>query len=231
MDTKKRILVVDDEEDLCEIMKFNLEQAGYEVEVAYSAEDALVLDIAEYDLLILDIMMGEISGHALATILKKRKNTQNIPIIFCSAKTTENDTVKGLELGADDYITKPYSMREVIARVQAVLRRFEKSNQSLPPTSHNVQYQDLILNLDLKNITIKGETHDLTKKEFELLKLLIQNLDTIYSRSELLDRVWPNDVFVNDRTVDVHIARLRKKIAPYSQNIVSRSGYGYCFKR
>ncbi len=161
---QKRILVVDDEEDLCEIMKFNLDQAGYEVETSYSAEDALTLDLASFDLLILDVMMGDMSGHTLATILKKGKNTKHIPIIFCSAKDTENDTVKGLELGADDYIAKPFSMREVLARVQAVLRRFEASSASAP--AQKLQYEDMELDLGLKLITIKGEPKDLTKTEF-----------------------------------------------------------------
>ncbi len=226
---QKRILVVDDEEDLCEIIKFNLDQAGYQVDTAYSSEEALSLELETYDLLILDIMMGEMSGYTLASILKKREQTKNIPIIFCTAKCEENDTVKGLELGADDFISKPFSMREVVARVQAVLRRMEHSHAT--SQSEYLEYEDLKLDIRYKIASVKGEVINLTKTEYELLKLFLENPNDVYSRSELLNRVWANDVLVNDRTVDVHIARLRKKIAPYSQHIASRSGYGYYFKR
>ena len=224
----KKILVVDDEEDLCEILKFNLEQAGFSVDTALSAEEALTMNVGDYDLLLLDVMMGEISGFKMADIIKKSKNTSNIPIIFITAKDTEEDTLKGLDIGADDYVSKPFSVKEVVARVKAVLRRVANSN-SVSQVSL-ITFENLKMDLPRKKVTIGQNNIDLTKTEFEILLLLLQNPDIVYSREELLSLIWANDVFVNDRTVDVHITRLRKKIVPYGKNIVSRPGYGYCFQ-
>ena len=223
-----RILVVDDEEDLCEILKFNLENEGYQVDTANSAEEALKMDIGSYDLLLLDVMMGEISGFKMANMLKKDKKTAHVPIIFITAKDTENDTVTGFNLGADDYISKPFSLREVVARVKAVLRR--TAAQQEEETPEQITYKTLVVDTGKKKVSIDGQEVALTKKEFEILLLLIQNKGRVFSREEILSRIWSDEVYVLDRTIDVNITRLRKKIGDYGKCIVTRLGYGYCFE-
>ena len=224
----KRILVVDDEQDLCEILKFNLETEGYEVETANSAEEALEMDIASFDLLLLDIMMGGMSGFQLAKQLKGNPMTANVPIIFLTARDTENDTVTGFNIGADDYISKPFSIREVMVRVRAVLRRTAEQ-ASDADESKIINYQGLQLNLDKKTVSIDGEAIPFTKTEFELLRLFLEERGKVFSRQELIDRVWPKDVMVLDRTVDVNITRMRKKIGKFAKCIVTRLGFGYYF--
>ncbi|MDY4243786.1 MAG: response regulator transcription factor, partial [Prevotella sp.] len=209
MKQNQRILVVDDEQDLLEILKFNLETEGYEVQTATSAEEAQTLDIASFDLLLLDVMMGGMSGFALARLLKANPKTASVPIIFLTARDTENDTVTGFNLGADDYISKPFSLREVMVRVRAVLRRTAIDNGE--EQQHLITYQGIVMNLDKKTVTIDGEEIAFTKTEFELLHLLLDERGRVFSRQELIDRVWPKDVLVLDRTVDVNITRLRKK--------------------
>lgn len=227
VENRHRILVVDDEQDLCEILKFNLETEGYTVDTAYSAEEALNLDITSYDLLLLDVMMGEISGFAMARKLKQDSDTKNIPIIFLTARDTENDTVTGFNLGADDYISKPFSIREVLVRIRAVLRR---SGEQSSEEEHNlIKYQGLIINLDNKTLSIDGHDVPVTKTEFEIMHTLLDEKGRVFSRQELIDRIWPDDVLVLDRTVDVNITRLRKKVGPYSKCIVTRLGFGYYF--
>ncbi|MEG1562474.1 MAG: response regulator transcription factor [Bacteroides sp.] len=223
-----RILVVDDEEDLCEILKFNLENEGYTVDTAHSAEEALKLDLSHYQLLLLDVMMGEISGFKMASRLKKEKKTAAVPIIFITAKDTENDTVTGFNLGADDYISKPFSLREVIARVKAVLRRTTAAESDQAP--QQISYQTLVIDLTKKKASIGSDEIALTKKEFEILLLLLQNQGRVFSREDILSRIWSDEVYVLDRTVDVNITRLRKKIGAYGKRIVTRLGYGYCFE-
>ena len=223
-----RILVVDDEEDLCEILKFNLENEGYEVDTANSAEEALKMNISSYHLLLLDVMMGEISGFKMANLLKKDKKTAQVPLIFITAKDTENDTVTGFNLGADDYISKPFSLREVIARVKAVLRRTATSDTEKAP--EQLCYQSLVIDITKKKVSIDGEEVPLTKKEFEILFLLLQNKGRVFSREDILSRIWSDEVYVLDRTIDVNITRLRKKIGTYGKRIVTRLGYGYCFE-
>ena len=223
-----RILVVDDEEDLCEILKFNLENEGYEVDTANSAEEALKMNISSYHLLLLDVMMGEISGFKMANLLKKDKKTAQVPIIIITAKDTENDTVTGFNLGADDYISKPFSLREVIARVKAVLRRTATSDTEKAP--EQLCYQSLVIDITKKKVSIDGEEVPLTKKEFEILFLLLQNKGRVFSREDILSRIWSDEVYVLDRTIDVNITRLRKKIGTYGKRIVTRLGYGYCFE-
>ena len=223
-----RILVVDDEKDLCEILKFNLENEGYEVDTANSAEEALKMNISSYHLLLLDVMMGEISGFKMANLLKKDKKTAQVPIIFITAKDTENDTVTGFNLGADDYISKPFSLREVIARVKAVLRRTATSDTEKAP--EQLCYQSLVIDITKKKVSIDGEEVPLTKKEFEILFLLLQNKGRVFSREDILSRIWSDEVYVLDRTIDVNITRLRKKIGTYGKRIVTRLGYGYCFE-
>lgn len=222
-----RILVVDDEEDLCEILKFNLENEGYEVDTANSAEEALKLNICSYNLLLLDVMMGEISGFKMANMLKKDKKTAMIPIIFITAKDTENDTVTGFNLGADDYISKPFSLREVIARVKAVIRRTTLKEKG--EDSEIISFEALVIDATKKQASIDDNEIALTKKEFEILYLLLQNRGRVFSREDILSKIWSDEVYVLDRTIDVNITRLRKKIGKYGKCIVTRLGYGYCF--
>ena len=226
MEQKHKILVVDDEQDLLEILKFNLETEGHEVATATSAEEALHLNLGDFNLLLLDVMMGGMSGFAMARKLKDNPSTAAIPIIFLTARDTENDTLTGFSLGADDYISKPFSIREVLVRVRAVLRRTaDPSTQQ----SNTLRYQGIEMNLDKKTVSIEGEDIPFTKTEFELLHLLLDERGRVLSRQELIDRVWPKDVLVLDRTVDVNITRLRKKIGPYAKCIVTRLGFGYYF--
>ena len=222
-----RILVVDDEEDLCEILKFNLETEDYKVVTANSAEEALTLDVGSFDLLLLDVMMGGMSGFAMARKLKADDSTASIPIIFLTARDTENDTLTGFNLGADDYISKPFSIREVLVRIRAVLRRSAEVQGQKPHAV--IRYQGLELNLNKKTVSIDGTDVPFTKTEFELLKLLLEERGRVFSRQELIDRVWPKDVLVLDRTVDVNITRLRKKIGRFAKCIVTRLGFGYYF--
>ncbi len=227
METKYKILVVDDEQDLCEILKFNLETEGYTVDTANSAEEALSMGVEKYDLLLLDVMMGGMSGFAMAKKIKSEPLTEHIPIIFLTAKDTENDTVTGFNLGADDYISKPFSIREVTVRVRAVLRRTQEGGTR--QQTNIISYQGLELNLDKKTVSIDGEDIPFTKTEFEILHLLLDERGKVFSRQELIDRIWPKDVLVLDRTVDVNITRLRKKIGRFSKCIVTRLGFGYYF--
>lgn len=227
MEHKNRILVVDDEQDLLEILKFNLETEGYEVSTACSAEEALTLNVGEFDLLLLDVMMGGMSGFAMAKKLKSDPATEHIPIVFLTARDTENDTVTGFNLGADDYISKPFSMREVLVRVRAVLRRTASPAEQQAPQV--IYYQGIEMNLGKKTVSIDGEEIPFTKTEFELLHLLLEERGRVFSRQELIDRIWPKDVLVLDRTVDVNITRLRKKIGRFSKCIVTRLGFGYYF--
>lgn len=227
MDEKKyRVLVVDDETDLCDILKFNLETEGYYVTTTNSAEEALEKNVARYDLLLLDVMMGGMDGFTLARMLKKRAETSQIPIIFLTARTTESDTVNGLDIGADDYIAKPFSIREVKARIKAVLRRTHEQ-----ATGQQVlTFKSLQLNLDKKTVSIDDEEIPFSKTEFEILALLLREKGHVFSRQELINRIWPRDVMVLDRTVDVNITRVRKKIKDYARHIITRLGYGYFFE-
>lgn len=225
--SKTRILVVDDEEDLCEILQFNLEGEGYDVDIANSAEEALEKELTSYQLLILDVMMGGLSGFKLADILRKNEKTATLPIIFITAKDTENDMLTGFNIGADDYIPKPFSIREVTVRVKAVLRRTQKLNPT--EKEESIQYDDLKIDVARKKIFIDKKPVILTKKEFEMLVLLVSHPGRIYSREEILTIVWTDEVFVLERTIDVNITRLRKKLGDYGKNIVTRLGYGYCF--
>ncbi len=226
-ENNSRILVVDDEQDLCEILKFNLETEGYVVETANSAEEAMTMDISSFNLLLLDVMMGEMSGFAMAKKLKENPTTANIPIIFLTARDTENDTVTGFNLGADDYISKPFSIREVLVRIRAVIRRTNETDDHTEPKI--LKYQGLEMDLDRKKVLIDGEDIPFTKTEFELLHLFLSEKGHVFSRQELIDRIWPKDVLVLDRTVDVNITRLRKKIGRFAKCIVTRLGFGYYF--
>jgi len=227
--TKKRILVVDDEQDLCEILLFNLRAAGFEAEAANSAGEALerLQQSDNFDLLMLDVMMPGMSGFELAGLLKRDARTAHIPIIFLTAKDTEDDALQGFGLGADDYVTKPFFVREVVARVKAVLNRSQpRGGQS----ASMLQHEGLMLDEAGKRVSVDGEDVALTKTEFELLSLLMKRRGQVLSRQELLDGAWPHDVVVTDRTVDVNITRLRKKLGRYALNIVARQGFGYMFE-
>lgn len=223
---KHKILVVDDEESLCEILQFNLEVEGYEADVAYSAEQALRMHPERYSLILLDVMMGDISGFKMARMLKSNPETASIPIIFCTARDTEDDTVAGLNIGADDYIAKPFSIREVLARVRSVLRRTSRRTEE----ETSIGYEGLRMDLQRKICTMDGQPLSLTKKEFEILALLLSRKGVIFSREEILHQVWSDEVIVLDRTIDVNITRLRRKIGPYGDHIVTRLGYGYGFE-
>ncbi len=224
---QKRILVVDDEQDLCEILLYNLRAAGYVTEAAYSAEMAMMKEPSQYDLLILDVMMPGMSGFELAEKLKTETQTSKLPIIFLTAKDTEDDTLEGFGLGADDYVTKPFSVREVVARVKAVLAR----SQSVTKKESQITFEGLVLDLVKKTTTVDGENVNLTKTEFVLLGLLLKHRGQVFSRQQIFDAVWPEDVVVSDRTVDVNITRMRKKIGRYGSCVVSRQGFGYVFER
>ena len=229
-----KILVVDDEQDICEILQYNLETEGYEVDTAHSAEEALVLKLTDYNLILLDVMMGEMSGFQMARRLKEDEKTSHIPIIFITALEGEDNTVKGLNIGADDYMAKPLSMKEVKARVKAVLRRSFPTSGTEPQAESSqkeIRYEGIVLNVEAKSAMMDGEGLSLTKLEFELLKLFLLNPGKVFGRNDLLERCWPQDVYVLDRTVDVNITRLRKKIGHYGKQIKTRFGYGYCFEK
>jgi two-component system, OmpR family, alkaline phosphatase synthesis response regulator PhoP len=225
--SKARILVVDDEEDLCEILQFNLESEGYEVETANSAEEAMKKDLASYNLLILDVMMGEISGFKMAGMIRKNEKLATLPIIFITAKDTENDMLTGFNIGADDYISKPFSIREVTVRVKAILRRTLAAEPS--DKDAILQYENLKIDTTRKKVFLDDTPVELTKKELEMLLLLVSHPGRVYSREDILTAVWSDDVYVLDRTIDVNITRLRKKLGDFGQHIVTRLGYGYCF--
>ncbi|MCL2041675.1 MAG: response regulator transcription factor [Bacteroidales bacterium] len=223
----KNILVVDDEADLCEILKFNLEHEGYTVDTAGSAEEALaLLQKRSYHLILLDIMMGGMSGFKMVELLRKEWKDET-PIIFLTARDTENDMLTGFSVGADDYISKPFSIKEVIARVKAVIKRTE--GIAALSEADTMKIKNMTIDLNAKQIYVDGRTVILTKTEFEILYYLAKNPEKVLSRDNILNVVWPNDTYVLERTVDVHITRLRKKLGDCGHWIKNRSGYGYCF--
>ncbi len=223
---KKHILVVDDEYDLCEILRFNLETEGYEVDVAFSGEEALTYELSKYSLVLLDVMMENLSGFEVAKMLRADEKTSFLPIIFLTACTSEDDMLEGFDVGADDYIKKPFSVREVLARVKSLMNRIECRQQQ---GNQIVSYGDLIMELSSKTVLLDKKEIPFTKKEFGILRLLLEQPNRMFSRDEILSLVWTDEVCVLDRTVDVNIARIRKKIGRYGKNIISRSGFGYLF--
>jgi len=225
--SKCRVLVVDDEEDLCEVIRYALEAEGYSVDVVYSAEEALKKNITEYNLLLLDVMMGEISGFRMAHMIRNNPKTANTPIVFISAKDTENDRLTAFNLGADDYITKPFSIREMLARVKAIIGRFDSK---MKIGLQILSYDKLIINLEKKQVLLEEREIRFTKKEFEILKLFLENRNRLFTRDELLKRIWSDEAFVLSRTIDVNITRIRRKIGRYEKNIVTKLGLGYCFE-
>lgn len=238
-----KILVVDDEPDLCEGLKLNLEIEGYEADVAYSAEEALEMDLTQYDLLLLDVMMGKMSGFEMARVLKRNPATSKIPVIFCTAKNADDDMIAGLNLGADDYVTKPYNIRNILARIKSVLRRTDRPTTggvAAPAQAEDrkaeqkakrvIKEEGLVIDLDQIVCTIDEVPVRMPRKEFELLSLFMSNPGKIFSREDILQKVWSDEVVVVNRVVDVNVTRLRAKIGKYGKLIVTRSGYGYGFK-
>ena len=250
---RSKILVIDDEEALCEILKFNLEKEGYDVDTALSAEEALEMDLLKYDLFIVDIMMDKLSGFDFAKMIRDIPEVEDTPIIFCSALVGEDDKVMGLNMGGDDYITKPFAISEVLARVRAVLRRSQLLNQAkrnskpVQPvvqapvatvnedTDHasnlepDLVYKDLRLDRNSKECTIDDKPVDLTKTEYDLLEFFLTHRGRVYSRAEIINNVWSSTV-VSDRTIDANVTRLRKKLGQYGSCIETRTGFGYSFK-
>ena len=223
-----KILVVDDEEDVCEIIEHSLSGEGYEVEHAYSAEEALLMPLENFDLLLLDVMMEGMSGFELAEEVYEKLG-RKVPIIFVTARDHEDDVLQGFNLGADDYIRKPFSIQEISVRVKAVLRRTADSTDT--NTGSTIKVDDIELDIKEKRLLLDGEATNLTPKEFELLKLFMQNYGQTFSREEIKSFVWSNQKDINERTIDVNITRLRKKLGRYSEYFLGRSGYGYCFQR
>ncbi len=221
----KKILIVDDEEDLCEILQYNLNSLGFVTEIAHSAEEALKKSLYDFDLFLLDVMMGAISGFKLAEKLRKEHKI-TAPIIFLTAKDTENDLLTGFSVGADDYIAKPFSINELTARVNAVLKRTLAESK----VNEFMEFGEIQLDDIRKRVLIDNKKIELTKKEYEILLLLLKNQAKVFSREDILRRIWGSDVIVTDRTVDVNIARLRSKLGKYDECLKNKSGYGYFFE-
>jgi len=231
-----RILVIDDEESLCDILKYNLEKEGYQVDCAYSATEALERNLKVYDLFIVDIMMERLSGYDFVQRIRCKSDTESKPVIFCSALDGEDDKVTGLDIGGDDYITKPFVIGEVLARVRAVLRRAaavndvareEKKSELLP----EVSYKGIRIDQNVKKCFINGGFVQLTKTEYDLLLFFLTHAGRIYSREQIIASVWPPDVYVTERAIDTNITRLRKKLGEYGNCIVTRQGFGYGFNQ
>ena len=223
-----KILVVDDEQDLCEILRFNLESEGYEVDTANSAEEGLRILSPSHVLILLDVMMEDMSGFQMANKIRKELNCE-VPIIFLTAKDTENDMLTGFNVGADDYITKPFSLKTVLARIKAVLKRTSKAADNTADTMEIFTHNGLEINFETKKITLDGHEISLTKKEFMILVLLVKSPKRFFTREQILSQVWDDDTYVTERSVDVHIARIRKKIGNVGECIINRTGFGYSF--
>ncbi|MCL1937089.1 MAG: response regulator transcription factor [Candidatus Azobacteroides sp.] len=225
----EKILIVDDGKNICEILEFNLSNEGYKVECAYSAEEAMQKLTSDYSLILLDVMMGGISGYKMAELLRNENNS--IPIIFLTAKDTENDMLMGFSVGADDYISKPFSIKEVVARVKALLKRSEAMQKNSEPSvkKNQMVFDDVIINFDTKELVIGEEIIPLTRTEFEIITLLASNPSRVFEREDIIDNIWKDAPYITERTVDVHVRRLRKKMGDRASLIISRPGYGYRF--
>ncbi len=219
------ILIVDDDKSICEILEFNLKSEGYNVDLAYSAEEALEKLNTETQLILLDVMMQGMSGYKMLEQIRTKGNLT--PVIFLTAKDSENDMLTGFSVGGDDYISKPFSVKEVIARIKAVLKRVQKS--SILEKERFLIFEDLQIDIENKEVSIKNESLNLTKTEYEILKRLAESPNRIFSRDEIIASVWGDEVYVTKRTVDVHITRLRKKMGEYGQAISNKVGFGYKF--
>jgi DNA-binding response OmpR family regulator len=222
---KQKILIVDDEPNICEILSYNLINDGYETVYVHSAEEAFDKLTSDFSLILLDVMMGGMSGYKMAETL--RNNGNQTPIIFLTAKNEENDMLTGFSVGADDYISKPFSLKEVSARVKAVLKRQKQKTEDKPVNTF--AYKDFSVDFNTKDVIVGKETITLTRTEFEILEFLIKHQNRLFSREEIIDSIWQQAPYVTERTVDVHITRLRKKLGDYASLITNRSGYGYRF--
>jgi DNA-binding response OmpR family regulator len=222
----QKILIVDDDVNISEVLEFNLRNEGFEVESVYSAEDALDKTLSDFQLILLDVMMGGMSGFKMAEIVRKEKI--NVPIIFLTAKDTENDMLTGFSVGGDDYLSKPFSIKELIARVKAVLKRKEPAPSEVN-SKDKLIFENFVIDFNLKEVMINETTCSLTKTEFEILALLAQKPERVFSREDIINVVWKETPFITERTVDVHVTRLRKKLGAFSSVIANRSGYGYRF--
>ncbi len=222
----KRVLIIDDDYDLCEILSFNIEAQGYQVSLAHSAQEAVKLNIASFDLLLLDVMMPGMSGFQLAKELKEDYIYSQVPIIFLTALDSEDDILKGFDLGADDYIAKPFSIKELLARVKAVLNRMSQQQH----VDNQLRFDGIVIDTHSKTVTIDGENVALTKTEYELLLFFLKHKNEVFTREQLVEHVWPTNTVVTLRTIDVNITRLRKKLGQYASHIITRTGFGYCFE-
>lgn len=224
--TLQKILIVDDDKNIAEVLEFNLKNEGFEVASVFSAEEALQKNISDFHLILLDVMMGGMSGYKMAELIRNENHT--LPIIFLTAKDSENDMLTGFSVGGDDYISKPFSIKELIARVKAILKR-RNTMMTTSSVENKLVFNQFVIDLDLKEVIINGESIALTKTEFEILVVLAQKPDNVFSRENIIDKVWKETPFITERTVDVHVTRLRKKLGAYAFVITNRSGYGYRF--
>ncbi len=229
--TQKKILIADDEKDIVELIAYNLEREGFAVSKAFDGRKALELVNAEKpDLVILDLMMPAMPGMEVCRRIRGQEATASLPIIMLTAKSDPVDKILGLEVGADDYLTKPFHVRELVARVRAVLRRSERRPDADP--SESFDYRGLYIDFKSYRVTVNGQPVELSAREFKLLQFLTGHPGRVYSRDQLLDRVWGDEAFVEPRTVDVHISRLRGAIEPDQSNpqyILTIRGIGYKF--
>ena len=224
---EKKLLVVDDEAGIREILQFNLENAGYAVDTAASAEEALEKLSNQHALILLDVMMGGMSGLDMARVLRESQN--HVPIIFLTAKTDPDDLLAGFSAGGDDYIPKPFSILEVLARVKAVLKRSLAVTPQAEPDGKWIEVGAVKIDVQQKMVYVDGESVVFSKKEFEILSFLAAHPGQIYSRENIIDELWKDAPYVLDRTVDVHIARIRSKLGIRKNYLTNRTGYGYVF--
>lgn len=218
----KRILIVDDEVDLCQILKFNLDQDGFEAHVAYSGEEAIEKDLSYFDIFLFDVMMDGINGFELLQHLRLNLNLSN-PVVFITALTNEESILEGFQIGADDYIKKPFSVKEVVARINVVY------NRSILKINNNNKQLGLKIDDMKKQIIVNNQPIVFTKTEYDLFILLFNHPGKVYSRDEILKIVWTDEQYVLGRTVDVNVTRIRKKLGSWGKCIMTRSGYGYYF--
>ena len=226
MVNRQKIMIVDDDKNIAELISLYLTKECFNTRIVHDGESAMrEFDTYGPNLILLDLMLPGMDGYQVCRELRQRSS---VPIIILSAKGEVFDKVLGLELGADDYMIKPFDSKELVARVKAVLRRTVTTETERAP--ERLTYQSLVIDITKKKVSIDDEEVPLTKKEFEILLLLVQNKGRVFSREDILTRIWSDEVYVLDRTIDVNITRLRKKIGEYGKCIVTRLGYGYCFE-
>ncbi len=226
----KTILVVDDEKDIVDMLKYNLEKEGYSVLTAHNGKKALQLSHKNPDLILLDVMMPELNGIEVVKQLKKEKATESIPVIFLTAKGSESDEIVGLELGAEDYIVKPLAIGKILARIRAVFRRKEQGEIESTKASDFIRIGDLEINVLNYSVKIAEKEIAFPRREFETLVYLAKHRGVVLSRAKILDAVWGQNVYVVDRTIDVHVRKIREKLGRYAEYIETVKGVGYRFK-